>query len=440
MGGAQTGGSSSGGSAGTSSGSAGVDASVPDASTDASSGGTLGNDASIGDAPNADSSVGICCDSGPCLCDCASQPGAGCFDPNLVHVDLYGDIAIGDYNHDGHLDIISATGAGVYGNGRRGFTPFNVVLGVSPRMVATFDYNDDGIDDILVTGNITSGCGSLERLRYVVSNGNGTYQPLVAMNVLGGYASWLETADLDGDGKREVVHDLSDYYSVTAQCTTGSYEILDHRLQLVRSISALTERGAFRAMQADSDPGLELLSVGHTVGTGTLRYFVNLYMNPMVAGPSDQVPVLMYHPAFADLDEDGDYELIASSNTGQALLVALGGFPNYKDRLVEVDIRFSGVMAGGTGIYHYTGDFDRDGHVDVLLFQTLDTPALVTLFGTGRNSFDRAVRTPLAVAAVDNPPTSGPWPEYVDLDEDGKLDLVFQEDGLPDRLAIAFGR
>ena len=106
-----------------------------------------------------------------------------------------------DFNRDGKLDIASDNPLGtavlLLGNGDGTFkTPIN--LGVSGNLIATADFNGDGIPDLLVASMQST------LLNVLLGNGDGTFQPVKATDV-GVSFFQISTADVSGDGKPDVL-------------------------------------------------------------------------------------------------------------------------------------------------------------------------------------------------------------------------------------------
>lgn len=111
-----------------------------------------------------------------------------------------GAIATGDFNDDGNLDVVIAGAFGstyqidiLLGNGDGTFTDdgYYILSGSGP--VATGFFTSDKTKLDLAVGN---GSG----LSVLLGNGDGTFRPPVYYET-GGYSSWVIAQDLDGDGK-----------------------------------------------------------------------------------------------------------------------------------------------------------------------------------------------------------------------------------------------
>ena len=132
--------------------------------------------------------------------------GDGTFQPPLTQ-DL-GDnspnsVATTDFNHDGNLDLVTANLNGtisvLLGNGDGTFQfQIDSPSGLGSQGVAVGDFNGDGDEDVAVTSNPPFAVSVLLGL------GDGTFRPAIGYPVLGTPAS-LAAGDFNNDGKLDLV-------------------------------------------------------------------------------------------------------------------------------------------------------------------------------------------------------------------------------------------
>ncbi|HXE55020.1 MAG TPA: VCBS repeat-containing protein, partial [Tepidisphaeraceae bacterium] len=114
--------------------------------------------------------------------------------------------ATGDFNGDGNLDVVSPFGV-LLGNGKGGFTAPSSGLPVASTPVssafAVGDFNGDGkLDLAMVPPGTAAG-----QIAILPGNGNGTFATpaSVVVNAGGGTVTALAAADVDGDGKLDLI-------------------------------------------------------------------------------------------------------------------------------------------------------------------------------------------------------------------------------------------
>ena len=133
--------------------------------------------------------------------------GDGAFD-EPVAIDLTGrpvDVAVADFNGDGHADLAVALGAFddtgfliLLGNGDGTFAPpVEISTGMQLTSIAAADLDGDGNADVVV--------GEPTGVSLFRGNGNGTFQAPETFATSGNSVIQVIAADVDGDGLLDVV-------------------------------------------------------------------------------------------------------------------------------------------------------------------------------------------------------------------------------------------
>lgn len=122
-------------------------------------------------------------------------------------------VALGDVNHNGKVDVLVANDGSVgvlLGNGNGTFQPAvnfgsGGTVGGSDAL-AVADVNGDGKPDLLVAAAQTcSGCNYAGVVGVLLGDGDGTFQPAVSFASGGFYARSVAVADVNGDAKSDLV-------------------------------------------------------------------------------------------------------------------------------------------------------------------------------------------------------------------------------------------
>ena len=121
----------------------------------------------------------------------------------------YNSIAVADVNRDGKPDVIVAGGNGavLFGNGDGGFQPAQLYQTSTASWAAVADVNGDHIADLLVAG--VPGCSFEGSAGVLLGNGDGTFGTMKAYCSGGYQPTSIAVADVNGDGKPDLVVDNS---------------------------------------------------------------------------------------------------------------------------------------------------------------------------------------------------------------------------------------
>jgi hypothetical protein len=341
-------------------------------------------------------------------------------------------VAVADVNADGKLDVIVANTSGVgvlLGNGDGTFqTAVSYSSGDrSPDSVAIADVNGDGKPDLIV-GNLYAGNGNYSRgsVDVLLGIGNGTFQAAVTLDSGGVYAYSVVAADVNGDGRPDLIvtNNCAD-----STCATGGVAVIlgnrDGTFQLPVSYGTAgqnAESATVRDVNGDGKPDLVVVNQcsGGSCKDGAVAVLLG-------NGDGTFRPAISYDSggrygtsvAASDVNGDGKPDLLITSECDNGNACA--------DGVVAVmlgngDGSFQGAetfMPGGSWAYSVAiGDINRDGLPDLVVADQLTTGgSLSVLLGKGDGAFHKAL----------NYPSGGPYAYSVaisDVNGDGKPDLV----------------
>ena len=150
--------------------------------------------------------------------------GNGTFQPASTYISGPNEsfsVAIGDLNGDGYPDLVVSTECAqtgtcsssgginvLIGNGNGSFqAPIPYDSGaLGPLKVVMADVNGDGFLDLVVAEcGGEAGCYGYGDVGVLLGNGDGTFQTAINYGSGGGYSTSIAVADLNGDGKPDVV-------------------------------------------------------------------------------------------------------------------------------------------------------------------------------------------------------------------------------------------
>lgn len=277
------------------------------------------------------------------------------------------DIAVGDFNNDRILDVISTgnilggTASDVFvalGDGKGTFKPStNLLVGNSPQSVSVGDLNGDGNLDA-VTANSGGRVASI-----LLGNGTGGFQSTNSL-ALEGNATAVALRDFNGDNRLDLT-------AITI--TTDS--------------STFVTTAKFSLLLGD---GRGAFTPATTIDLGTVSF-----------GASDL--------AFTDFNGDGRLDVAALE--GGKISILLGDPSAQRFRLVYQAEQAAGSIA--------TGDFNGDGRVDLAASAAGSSNDNVSiLLGNGAGGFSLPQQSPITNGFGLLDATIG------DFNKDNKLDVV----------------
>lgn len=329
------------------------------------------------------------------------------------------DVVVADVTRDGHADVITSNPwdrtvsllPGL-GNGTFGARQSVAIAGGIPEYLAAGDVDGDGDPDLMCSVSGGDNAGAL-----LLRNDAGVF---AAPRLIGGAYSTTELrfADLNGDGHADL---LASTYSGGLQVFLG-----DGTGEFGRRAPEIPVPGqsfvtSLHSGDWDGDDDLDLVTFDQT--TGTVVTTSNLGpggFGAAVSHPGGEVTKLF---AAGDLNHDDRADLVVLTKSPAELAVKLsdatGAFPVTSALGLEVE---SAAL----------GDWDRDGHPDIIVGHW--TPAgsfrYSWLRGRGDGGFNAAAVL-LTIARV------GTNFALADFTGDGRLDLLSQAQ--PDHATLAVG-
>ncbi|MEM7031030.1 MAG: VCBS repeat-containing protein, partial [Chloroflexota bacterium] len=316
-------------------------------------------------------------------------------------------VAWGDYDNDGDLDILLAgfdntltVIAKVYENQVRtgNFADISATLdGVIFGGVAWGDYDNDGDQDILLTGADNTG----SRIAKVYRNDGGSFVDISATldGVALGSVAW---GDYDNDGDLDILLTGGDNTGTNIakvyRNDGGSFVDIGAALDGVRDSSVAW--GDY-----DNDGDLDILLTGF----GNTGIIAKVYRNDggsFVDISAALDGVLNSSVAWGDYDNDGDLDILL---TGSSIAKV---YRNDDGSFVDISAALDGVTNGDVA----WGDYDNDGDLDILLTGTSNTGPIAKVYRNDGGSF-----VDISAALEGVALSSVAWGDY---DNDGDLDIL----------------
>ena len=340
-------------------------------------------------------------------------------------------VAVVDVNGDGLPDLLGAdcndsectSYAGVLlNNGDGTFQPAKTQSagGTYPDAIAAADVNGDNKPDLLVVNECAGGSpGCVNGSVWVLlSNGDGTFQPAVTYGSAGTYANSVAIADVNGDGRPDLL--VANYYDGSGSVSNGKVSVLlgngDATFQSAQGYNS-GGVGALSIAVADvnGDSKLDLLvandcdsisdctngTVGVLLGNGDGTF--------QPAGAYNSGGGRAYAVAVKDMNGDGKLDLIVANDfeAGTYLNGSVAVLLGNGDGTFRAALAISVPLANDFGEI-VVDDFNGDGKPDVA------TAAGYLFLGNA----DGTLQTPLSLSSNGLGIAAG------DFNGDGKPDLA----------------
>ena len=357
-------------------------------------------------------------------------------------------VAVADLNGDGKPDLVVANcgscsifndgSVGVLlGNGDGTFQPAVTYSsgGVTPLFVAVADVNGDGKPDLVVANRCgNNGCLNESLVGVLLGNGDGTFQTAVTYGSGGLFAHSVAVADVNGDGKPDVLvgNDCADSNcdgSVGVLLGNGDGSFQAAVTYLSGGNGALSI--AVADVNKDGRPDL-LVAVDVLVclppscfGHGAVAVLLGNgdgSFQPPVTHLSGPAPGGAVSVAVADLNGDGNLDLVVENDGGTTASGVAGVLLGRNDGSYRPLLAYT-FIGGGHGTSAAVADVDGDRKLDLVATNeaagnNANNHGMVGVFlGNGDGTFQ-------AVVPYDSGGFLTNWVAVADVNGDGELDLV----------------
>jgi len=345
-------------------------------------------------------------------------------------------VAVGDFNHDCATDFATADQFGNsvtvrFGSGGGSFPTLATITGfVTPVAIVSADFNEDGAPDLAV-GNQAG--FSIDPVGHTISillnnnDGSGTFTTLTPVNspATNGFVTRLLATDLNEDGHIDLLS-----IDITASPNGVRFYAGDGTGHFAAPAIISTDTHSPSALVAVDLNGDHHLDLAVTTGDSTAIFLGNgngtfgapayiLYPDPIEGADGAA------HVAAADIDHDGDIDLVTTSGNflrGVTVLRNNGDATFTRNRF-----QINSVVTNP--VFVALADLDGDGNVDIVTANqsgcTPDGSNLSARPGNGDGTFGAIL--PLSVGYGPTCLNSHWQPNAiaaVDLNCDGAADLI----------------
>jgi hypothetical protein len=320
--------------------------------------------------------------------------GDGTFQPVVLYNDgkyfTAVSIAIADVNGDGKPDIVVANDESeiviFLGNGDGTFQdPLNFPSGGLSTAIAVADVNGDGVPDLIVANECASStCLDFgedpSKISVLLGNGSGTFSPPLTFPTGGYGADSIAVADLNGDGKPDIV--VANYCAVaSAGCLgtpdEGSVSVLLGNGDGTFQSAVLYDSGGAGSgsvvvgdMNGDGAPDL---IVANCASTGGVCRRNNGSIGILLGNGDGTFQAVRTHTSeatwtvsasVADVNGDGNLDVISANYCCSKVVLLLGRGNGTLHNNPDPKLLNSGGLGASSAV---AADMNNDGRLDLLV-------------------------------------------------------------------------
>ena len=332
-----------------------------------------------------------------------------------------------DVNRDGALDLIDLSFNGVFRTiiNNKTTQPFSAQIdstatGQNSTAMLADDFNYDGITDLIVTNSGTTNT----QYYFGEASSSMPFSSLSKYDITNHSNSGnaLTSGDFDGDGKVDLIVGNQSgtnrlYFNTGTNQQpfnfANSFELVNNEATSVLAAADVDNDGDLDLIEGANNSPIQVF-----LSNGTSSPFNGV--TAIQVGSAQNVTSL----AVADVDNDGDIDIVDGSETGQSRLFRNNGTANPFDSVAAI---FIGETATHTSQVTLA-DVDGNGWLDLLEANT-NAPNRLFLNDRDSNPFNNS----LAIEPVDSINDSSTVVTG-DVDRDGTLDIIFGKSTTSSRL------
>ena len=279
--------------------------------------------------------------------------------------------AWGDYDNDGDLDFAMtffvsgmSYSTSIYtNNGNYNFTQINLGLTGYIGSIQWCDFNNDNFLDLLISGYNSTGSSPIYGTKIFKNNGNNTFTLMSSVsNTIGGNA---KSFDYNNDGKEDII--ISHYFGslpIKIYKNNGNFsfsEVTDIVFPYYNNMN-------YSLIDYNKDGFIDVL----IFGTNYSKLYLNNHNSNFEEQNNINIPLLFTNTfnfirddgiiSWGDYNYDGYIDFVINNDTISTILTKTKLIKNENSNFSEV-INFYSSGFSGTNIW---GDYDNDGDIDIL--------------------------------------------------------------------------
>lgn len=322
--------------------------------------------------------------------------------PTLFGTTQYLDVAVGDLNRDGKLDVAAVAPNSfklhiLLGNGDGTFAaPVTYAAGNAPFHLALGDLNEDGALDAITLDVNDDG------ISIFMNNGNGTFATAVP-KATGDNPDAIALTDVNDDGALDILVANLNASSVAVLLGDGTGGVSS-----TQTFSTAPSPVGLITADCNNDGRLDLVTASYSNSQLAVHLdnCTGKSLNTLGTPQAYAVGITPYfYVTLSDVNSDGNLDLLSSSSGGVTVVKGNGDgdFPSFN------------IYSAGTGPYVLrAGDLNKDGKPDLAVANRYSSNVTVMLATTPDNysSTNYAVGSEPASVALG------------DFNRDGNLDIV----------------